>query len=69
MLEYRGFHAETSYDEQDRLFVGRVTGIRDFLFFHGTTAEELETAFHDCIENYLDFLNEKTKRTINLQRR
>ena len=60
-MEYRGFHAETSYDEHDCLFVGRVTGIRDFLFFHGKTAEELERAFRDCIDNYLDFLSEKIR--------
>ena len=38
----------------DKIFVGEVFGIADSLNFHGRSIDELEEAFHDSIENYLE---------------
>ena len=54
MLEYKGYHAKVSFDEDDGLFIGEVFGINDSLNFHGRSVDELTTSFHDCIDNYLD---------------
>ena len=54
MLEYKGYHATVSFDEEDGLFVGEVFGINDSLNFHGRSINELNVSFHDCIDNYLD---------------
>lgn len=54
MLEYKGYHASIEFDADDKIFVGEVFGIVDSLNFHGETVEELETMFHQCIDNYLD---------------
>ena len=35
MLEYKGYHAKVSFDEEDALFIGEVFGINDSLNFHG----------------------------------
>jgi predicted HicB family RNase H-like nuclease len=53
MMKYKGYKATIAYDEDDKIFVGEVFGIADSLNFHGNSIEELENAFHDCIENYL----------------
>lgn len=54
MLEYKGYHAKISFDEEDGLFVGEVFGINDSLNFHGASVDELRTSFQNCIDNYLD---------------
>lgn len=54
MLEYKGYHAKVSCDEEDALFIGEVFGINDSLNFHGRNVDELKASFHDCIDNYLD---------------
>ena len=55
MMKYQGYKANIYYDEDDRIFVGEVFGISDSLNFHGSSIDELELSFHDCIDNYLDY--------------
>lgn len=53
-LEYRGYHAAVTFDADDGIFVGTVIGIADSLSFHGESVKELTSAFHACIDDYLD---------------
>lgn len=53
MMKYKGYRAVISYDEEDRIFVGEVFGITDSINFHGRSIDELETEFHNAVENYL----------------
>jgi len=53
MMKYKGYVAHIEYDEEDRIFVGHLAGIRDIVGFHGTTVNELEKAFHETVDNYL----------------
>lgn len=62
MMKYKGYRAVISYDEEDRIFIGEVFGISDSLNFHGSSIDELEEAFHDSVENYLEIC-EKTGKT------
>jgi len=52
-MQYNGYFAKVDFDPEDRLFVGRIIGIRDIVSFHGKSVTELETAFHDAVDNYL----------------
>lgn len=61
MMKYKGYKATIAYDEEDRIFVGEVFGVSDSLNFHGRSIEELETSFHDCIDNYLVYCQEVGK--------
>ncbi len=54
MMEYKGYHAQIEYDNEDEIFVGKVFGIVDSLNFHGTSVAELEEMFHQSIDNYLE---------------
>lgn len=54
MMRYKDYRAIISYDEEDRIFFGEVFGISDSLNFHGRSIDELEKAFHDSVENYLE---------------
>ena len=53
-MSYQNYTARVEYDSVDKIFVGHVIGIRDIVSFHGSTVEELETAFHEAVEHYLD---------------
>ena len=60
-MKYKGYVARIEYDEEDRIFVGHLAGIQDIVGFHGTTVDELEAAFHESVDNYID-ISEETGR-------
>jgi predicted HicB family RNase H-like nuclease len=41
-MTYKGYAARIEFDAQDRIFFGRLAGIRDIITFHGETVDELE---------------------------
>lgn len=61
MMKYRGYVARIEYDEEDRIFAGRLAGIDDIVVFHGSTVDELETAFHESVDHYLE-VSDRTGR-------
>ncbi|MCU7937648.1 MAG: type II toxin-antitoxin system HicB family antitoxin [Candidatus Thiodiazotropha sp. (ex Dulcina madagascariensis)] len=61
MMKYKGYIARIEFDEEDRIFVGRLAGIDDIVSFHGTTVDELEKAFHESVDHYIE-VSERTGR-------
>ena len=57
-MKYKGYHGQVNYDEEAKLFHGEVVGLRDVITFQGTSVDELEQAFKDSIDEYLDFCKE-----------
>jgi predicted HicB family RNase H-like nuclease len=53
-MTYQNYSAKVEYDPVDKIFVGHIIGIRDIVGFHGSTVEELEAAFHDAVDHYLE---------------
>jgi len=53
-MNYKGYCARVEYDADDRIFVGRLIGLHDIVSFHGTNVDELEAAFHESVDSYLD---------------
>ncbi len=41
IMKYNRYIARIEYDEEDRIFVGRLAGIEDIVSFHGATVDEL----------------------------
>lgn len=60
-MKYRGYTARIEYDEEDRIFVGHLAGIKDIVGFHGSTVDELDGAFHESVDNYIA-ISEETGR-------
>ncbi len=60
-MKYRGYTARIEYDEEDRIFVGHLAGIKDIVGFHGSTVDELDRAFHESVDNYIA-ISEETGR-------
>ncbi|KNZ31413.1 MAG: hypothetical protein AD742_17805 [Methylibium sp. NZG] len=52
-MTYNGYSARVEFDAEDRLFVGHLAGIRDIVGFHGESVDELESAFHEAVDDYL----------------
>ena len=61
-MQYRGYTARIEFDEDDRIFVGHLAGIKDIVGFHGTTVDELESAFHESVDAYLAISEEQGRR-------
>lgn len=57
-MEYKGYHADIRYSDEDRMFVGEVFGLNDSIGFHGASVDELEEMFHQSVDNYLEMCRE-----------
>jgi predicted HicB family RNase H-like nuclease len=55
MMTYKGYIAKVDFNDEARIFHGEVIGIRDVVTFQGSTVEEIEKAFNDSIDDYLDY--------------
>lgn len=66
-MEYRGHQAAIEYDGEDKIFVGHIAGISEGIGFHGESVAELETAFHDAVDDYLEHRAEKDASFQSLQ--
>ena len=61
MMKYNNYIARIEFDEEDRIFVGRLAGIDDIVSFHDSNVDELETAFHESVDHYIE-VSERTGR-------
>lgn len=59
MLTYKGYHGNVEFDEKAGLFHGEVVDLRDVITFQGKSVDELQQAFRDSIDDYLDFCRER----------
>jgi hypothetical protein len=62
MMEYKGYLGIVEYDADAKLFHGDIINTRDVITFQGTTVGEIDKAFRDSIEDYLE-LCRTTKHT------
>ena len=61
-LSYRGYTATIEYDDDDKLWHGKLDKIHDMINFHSFKAEEIEREFHNAVNDYLDFCKELGKK-------
>ena len=59
--KYKGYISTIDFDAENRIFVGRIVGIRDGINFHGTSVDELEAG---CVS-----INKVGSKTIPATRR
>jgi predicted HicB family RNase H-like nuclease len=59
MLKYKGYSGHVEYDDEAKLFHGDVLDTRDVITFQGTNVDEIEQAFRDSVDDYLDFCKER----------
>ena len=59
MLNYKGYVGRAEFDDEARLFHGEVLDLKDVITFQGTSVDELEQAFRDSVDDYLEFCAER----------
>ena len=53
ILEHKGYIGSVEFNADDKVFFGKILGIKDLVTFEGESVSELEQSFHDMIEDYL----------------
>lgn len=61
MMTYKGYYGVVQYDDEAKIFHGEVINTRTVITFQGTTVDEIETAFRDSVDDYLDWCKERNK--------
>lgn len=61
MMTYKGYNGVVQYDDEAKIFHGEVINTRTVITFQGTTVDEIETAFRDSVNDYLDWCKERNK--------
>ena len=59
MMEYKGYFGFVEFDSQARLFHGDIINTKDVITFQGKTVNEIEQAFRDSIEDYINWCKEE----------
>ncbi len=57
-MNYKGYVGNVSYDNDARIFHGEVINTKDVITFQGRSVKELEKAFKDSVEDYLEYCKE-----------
>ena len=52
-IEYKGYIGSIEYSSEDKCFFGKLEMIDDLVTFESDNAQELETNFHNAVNEYL----------------
>ena len=61
ILRYKGYLTIIEFSAEDKLLYGKIEGIGDLVNFVGESVKEIEQAFHEAVDDYLDFCREMGK--------
>ncbi|MEO5341038.1 MAG: type II toxin-antitoxin system HicB family antitoxin [Magnetococcus sp. MYC-9] len=53
-MMYKGYAARIEYSDEDNCLIGRMTGIKPIITFHGDSVADLRTAFQESVDFYLE---------------
>jgi predicted HicB family RNase H-like nuclease len=54
-MKYKGYTGLVELEEGSDVLFGRVIGLRDVVTFQGESVAEVTQAFHDSVDDYLEF--------------
>ena len=55
MMEYKGYVGKVEIDEDAGILYGEVINVRDVITFEGASVDEVQKAFRESVDDYLDF--------------
>lgn len=55
MMEYKGYLGKVEFDEDANMIHGEVINTRDVITFQGGSVAEVKEAFHESVDDYLEF--------------
>ena len=53
-IQYKGYVGSIEFSEEDKIFYGKVLGIRSLISYEGENATELIDDFHQAVDDYLE---------------
>ncbi|MBL7134256.1 MAG: type II toxin-antitoxin system HicB family antitoxin [Phycisphaerae bacterium] len=59
MMEYKGYVGKVEFDDEAKVLHGEVIGIRDVVTFEGESVADIEQAFRDSVDDYLDLCRQR----------
>ena len=59
MMEYKGYIGEVNFDSEAHIFHGEIINTRDVITFQGKTVDELEIAFQESVDDYIEWCLEE----------
>jgi predicted HicB family RNase H-like nuclease len=59
MLKYKGYRGSVEYDDEAGIFHGEVLDLKDVVTFQGKSVDEIEQAFRESVDDYLDFCEKR----------
>lgn len=63
-MNYKQFVARVEFDEENKVFSGRVINSRAIITFHGESFAELKREFANSVEEYLAWCKEENEHGI-----
>ena len=58
MMEYKGYIARVEYDDENRVFSGRVINLKDIITFHAENVDGLKKEFKTSVDDYVKWCKE-----------
>ena len=55
MMEYKGYIGKVEIDDEVGILYGEVINVRDVITFEGASVEKVQQAFHESVDDYLEF--------------
>lgn len=62
VLRYKDFVGTVQYNADDKVFHGKLAFITDLVTFEGTSVDELESAFLEAVDDYLELCDSVGKK-------
>jgi predicted HicB family RNase H-like nuclease len=61
-MEYKGYEAVLEVDDEAKIIHGEVLHLNDVITFQADCMADLEQAFHDSVDDYLEFCRENKRQ-------
>ncbi len=59
MMKYKDYQAKVEIDDDAKLFHGEIINLRDVITFEANCRDDHLQAFHDSVDDYLEFYTER----------
>ena len=58
-IEYKGYVGSVEFSQEDKMFFGKVMGIRPLISYEGESADEHLEDFHSAVDDYLEMCEDE----------
>ena len=62
MMEHKGYYGSVHYNDEDRVFYGKLEFIRGLISYEGQDVQSLRAAFEEAVDDYLELCSEQGRK-------